>query len=278
MVSGTVQDGLALGKATSYPQQYSPHLLQAIGRAPLRARLGLQQGDALPFRGVDQWMAYELSWLNLKGRPEIAALSIQVPAESPCLVESKSLKLYLNSLNQTRFESRETVLATIEDDLERTLKMPVRLQLLELEWLSAAGVRSAPGLSLDRQDIEIDHYQPAPELLQADRSVSVSESLYSNLLRSCCPVTGQPDWGTLCISYAGPAMNHAALLRYLVSFRNEWAFHEETVERIFLDLLRYCEPHELTVAAYYLRRGGIDISPLRSTSVTDLPWQRMARQ
>lgn len=277
MHSDTGFKDLPLGKPTIYPQTYAPDLLQPIERAPLRARLGLKDG-AWPFRGIDQWMAYELSWLNLKGRPEVAALSIQVPADSRCMVESKSLKLYLNSLNQTRFENRETVLSTLEDDIGRTVEAPVRLQLLELDWLAAVGVRSAPGICLDRQDIEIEQYEPAPELLQVHGEQSVSESLYSNLLRSCCPVTGQPDWGTLFISYAGAPIDHAALLRYVVSFRNEWAFHEETVERVFLDVFRHCRPQELTVGAYYLRRGGIDISPLRSTSIADLPWQRMARQ
>lgn len=273
-----IDRGRVLGRETPYPQAYQPELLEPIERAPLRAALGIAPGAALPFVGVDQWTGYELSWLNLKGRPEVAVLQLAFGADSPCLVESKSLKLYCNSLNQQRFADHAAVTECVRADLSAAAGAPVGVRLLSLATLAEQGVQLPGGDCLDTLDVTIDCYQLEPSLLALSGRGAVRRRVHSNLLRSCCPVTGQPDWGTLIIDYAGPEIEPASLLRYLVSFRDHSGFHEETVERIFLDLQACCQPEMLQVEARYLRRGGLDISPLRSSHRGNWVWQRDIRQ
>lgn len=268
---------LALGKPTRYTATYTPSLLQSVPRAPSREALGVEAGQ-LPFRGMDCWTGYELSWLNRKGRPEIAVMLLQVPASSPCIIESKSLKLYLGSFSQTEFSSRADVLRTLESDLMLAARAPVMVNLLSLDQLEAEGLGHFRGVCLDNLDVDVQHYEVCPELLRVEGEVNVRQSLYSNLLRSCCPVTGQPDWGTLYIQYAGRQIHHGDLLRYIISFRNHSGFHEDTVERAFMDILRQCEPDSLMVYARYLRRGGLEINPFRSTRDEVPPAIRTARQ
>lgn len=268
---------LTLGKPVRYTATYTPSLLQSVQRGPLRAALGIE-GSTLPFHGVDAWTAYELSWLNRKGRPEIAAVHIEVPSSSPCMIESKSLKLYLGSFSQTPFARRADVQRTLESDLALAAKAPVGVTLVGLEQLEADGVVRVAGSCLDVLDVEITHYEVDARLLRANPDMNARESLYSNLLRSCCPVTGQPDWGTVLVQYAGPAIDHASLLRYVVSFRNHSGFHEETVERMFVDIMARCRPNALSVQARYLRRGGIEINPFRSSRDETPTMLRTARQ
>ncbi|HEY3697701.1 MAG TPA: NADPH-dependent 7-cyano-7-deazaguanine reductase QueF [Spongiibacteraceae bacterium] len=253
---------LTLGKSVDYNAVYNPGLLFPIARAPGRAALGLS--SPLPFRGWDIWNAYELSWLNVHGKPEVACAEIWVPVNSPNIVESKSLKLYLNSLNQHRFIDSETVRATIAHDLAQCLNAAPEVHLrLPANWQLVAFAEPA-GECIDAIDVAIEHYQPTPSLLRTQSGI-VTERLFSHLLRSRCPVTGQPDWATVQIEYTGPAIDRAGLLAYIVSFRLHQDFHEHCVERIFVDLQRYCAPQQLAVYARYLRRGGLDINPYRST-------------
>lgn len=251
---------LPLGRAVDYPRAYDPSLLFPIARAQGRASLGLAD-DALPFIGFDRWYAYEVSWLDRRGKPIVATLSLQVPADTPNLVESKSLKLYLNSFNGSRFDDAGEVHARIAADLARAAGGEVAV---------AAGVPAAgeagDGTSIDALDVEIAHYGPPDaSLLAADPGTQADELLRSDLLKSNCPVTGQPDWASVRIAYQGPRIDRAGLLRYLVSFRDHCEFHEQCVERIFVDLMAHCRPARLSVEARYTRRGGLDINPWRAT-------------
>lgn len=251
--------GLPLGRTVDYPRAYDASLLFPIERAAARRELGLD-GDALPFCGVDRWHAYELGWLDLRGKPLAETATFTVPAESPKLVESKSLKLYLNSLNGSRFECRETVRATIARDLSQAAGAPVAVAF-GLPPLDGG----ANAASIDALDVAIEHYgPPRAELLRVDET-TVEETLTSALLKSNCPVTGQPDWASVAIHYRGPRLDRASLLRYLVSFRDHCEFHEQCVERIFLDLMRHARCEALSVEARYTRRGGLDINPWRAT-------------
>jgi 7-cyano-7-deazaguanine reductase len=270
-------DQLPLGKPTDYVSTYTPSLLRSVPRAPLREPLGIE-AEALPFHGADLWNGYELSWLNRRGKPELAVLRLQVPASTPCIIESKSLKLYLNSFSQTNFASRAEVSRTLESDLTLAARAPVSVRLVTLDQVQADGFGHFAGTSLDTLDVDVTEYRAQPSLLQTDREVNVRESVFTHLLRSLCPVTGQPDWGSLQVQYTGPAIDHASLLRYVVSLREHRGFHEETVERIFMDLQRRCRPSSLTVYACYLRRGGLDINPYRSTEPGDPPMIRLGRQ
>ena len=264
-----------LGKPTAYCSQYDPALLFPIPRQDKRDELGIDGGH-LPFVGVDVWTGYELSWLNPKGLPQVAVARFTFDAASPFLVESKSFKLYLNSFNQTVFETWEAARETLEQDLSAASGAPVAVELFSVE--QAPGCLPAPaGECLDHQDIEIHDYALAPEHLRAGGEV-VEETLYSHLLKSNCLVTGQPDWGTVVIQYRGPRIDRAGLLRYIVSFRNHWEFHEQCVERIFTDIQRRCRPERLLVYARYVRRGGLDINPYRASSPMTLPLDRLLRQ
>jgi 7-cyano-7-deazaguanine reductase len=273
-----------LGKPTIYADQYDASLLFPIARAPQRAELGL--GASLPFMGADLWTAFELSWLSPRGKPQVALAHITVPCESVNLIESKSFKLYLGSFNNTRFADAAEVLARLRADLTEAawrgavVQSSVGVKLVAAEWFDREPIEELDGLSLDRLDLDCDRYSPAPELLSAATDEApVSEVLTSNLLRSNCPVTGQPDWGSVQISYFGPQIDQAGLLRYLISFRKHNGFHEDCVERMFMDLQARCQPHRLSVYARYTRRGGLDINPFRTSYPQALPAnRRTARQ
>lgn len=273
-----------LGKASAYVDQYDASLLFPIPRAGKRAEIGI--AGAPPFFGADLWTAFELSWLNLRGKPQVAIAHITVPCETPNIIESKSFKLYLNSFNNTRFADAAEVQAGLRADLSEAVwrgaatTATVGVKMLSPEQFDSEPVHELSGLNLDRLDVECTQYQPAPELLTAAfDEAPVTETLTSHLLKSNCLVTGQPDWGSVQISYSGPQIDQAGLLQYLVSFRNHNEFHEQCVERIFMDITARCRPIKLTVYARYTRRGGLDINPLRTSHPLALPHNvRTARQ
>ena len=267
-----------LGKASSYTDQYDASLLFAIPRADKRAELGV--ADTPPFFGADMWTLYELSWLNLRGKPQVALAHITVPCESPHIVESKSFKLYLNSFNNSRFLDAREVRERIRADVSAATGVGIGIKTIGPELFDREPVHEMDGLNLDRLDVECLHFTPAPELLFAEfDEPPVTETLTSNLLKSNCLVTGQPDWGSVQIAYSGPAINQEGLLQYLVSFRNHNEFHEQCVERIFMDVWSRCKPIKLSVYARYTRRGGLDINPFRCSYPAQLPQNvRTARQ
>ncbi len=273
-----------LGKPVAYAERYDPSLLFPIARLPKREEIGL--AGALPFFGADLWTAFELSWLNPRGKPQVAIAHFTIPCDTPNIVESKSFKLYLGSFTNTVFASadevRERLRADVSEAVWRGAPAPatVGVRLLLPEVFDQEPVHELDGLSLDRLDIECSHYKPAPELLAADfGEPPVEEVLTSNLLKSNCLVTGQPDWGSVQIRYAGHPIDQEGLLRYIVSFRNHDEFHEQCVERIFMDVWRRCKPTRLMVYARYTRRGGLDINPLRTSHPLGLPANvRTARQ
>ena len=267
---------LSLGKASDYIAEYAPQLLQAVPRSLNRDTLGLTSG--LPFHGADLWTLYELSWLNSKGKPMVAMGEVTVDANSRNIIESKSFKLYLNSLNQTRFTDLESVRQTLTRDLAECAEGQVEVRLYTLDEVPHQFAR-LPGQCLDELDLEISAYQFSSELLaNSTQPEMVEEMLHSHLLKSNCLVTSQPDWGSVLIHYRGPRIEGAALLRYLISFRQHNEFHEQCVERIFMDLLHYCQPTELTVYARYTRRGGLDINPFRSNWQSAVTTHRLIRQ
>jgi len=253
-----------LGKATEYQSHYAPELLFPIPRHLKRSEIGIDD-TILPFVGEDLWNAYELSWLNAKGKPVVAVGTFRVPADSPNLIESKSFKLYLNSFNQSTFETPEAVAQTMQRDLSAAAGRDIVVALQPLSSAPTATIGTPEGILIDDLDIACDRYQPAPELLNTLPGDTVEETLYSHLLKSNCLVTGQPDWAMVVIRYRGRPIDRAGLLRYFVSFRNHNEFHEQCVERIFSDLQAHCHPKALAVHARYTRRGGLDINPFRST-------------
>jgi len=273
-----------LGKSSTYVDQYDAALLFPIARRPKRDEIGLP--TTLPFFGADLWTAYELGWLNPRGKPQLALARITVPAESTHIVESKSVKLYLNSFNNSVFADATAVQIRLREDLSAAIwqggniMSSVGVQLVLPQDFDKEPVHELDGLNLDRLDLECTHYQPAPELLTAQfNEVPVTETLASQLLKSNCLVTGQPDWGSVRISYTGPQIDQAGLLQYIVSFRNHNEFHEQCVERIFIDIWRACKPSKLEVYARYTRRGGVDINPWRTSHPMAAPVNiRTARQ
>jgi 7-cyano-7-deazaguanine reductase len=260
-----------LGKQAVYKDQYDPSLLFPIPRIDKRREIGIQAET--PFHGVDIWYGYELSWLNQKGKPETALAVFTYPCDSSHLIESKSFKLYLNSFNQTRFSSREEVSRTLVKDLSQAAGKPV-----EVAFPERLPLDTFKGICLDSQDIEVETYQVNPSLLGCEEEEEVEERLYSNLLKSNCLVTGQPDWGSVAIHYQGPRIDHAGLLKYIISFRQHLEFHEQCIERMFVDLLRECRCKKLTVFGKYTRRGGLDINPFRSNFEQAPPHFRTDRQ
>lgn len=261
-----------LGQISDYPEHYDPGLLFGIERADNRALIGIAPRDegkenALPFVGEDEWHAFELSWLNARGKPLVGVARFSVPASSPRLIESKSWKLYLNSFNQTRLDDTRQLVAILERDLSKVAGSPVTVSVLDVDD-DALMPRRLPGECIDGLDIAIDDYTPSltpgAGMLSVGEEI-VEETLYSHLLKSNCPVTGQPDWGSVMIRYRGPRLDREGLLRYLVSYRQQQDFHEHCVERIFVELMACAHPERLLVMARYLRRGGLDISPWRGT-------------
>jgi 7-cyano-7-deazaguanine reductase len=268
-----------LGKASAYTEQYDPTLLFPIARNQAREAIGI--GTQLPFFGTDIWNAYELSWLNPRGKPQIAIATFYVPAESPNIVESKSFKLYLGSFAQTQVESLDALRDMLKRDVSAACGASVSVKLATpSSEFAKLRLEEFEGLSLDRLDLDADVYHPDPTLLKAAlNEAPVEETLFSNLLKSNCPVTGQPDWGSVQIHYVGPQIDHAGLLRYIISYRNHTGFHEQCVERIFIDILRECQPVKLAVYARYTRRGGLDINPFRTSYNLPMPDNaRLARQ
>jgi 7-cyano-7-deazaguanine reductase len=264
--------------------QYDASLLFPIPRSDKRLEMGLS--EPLPFMGADLWTAFELSWLNMRGKPQVGLAHITVPCETPNIVESKSVKLYLNSLNNTQFADPQTVQNTLRANLSEAVwrgaeaKGTVGVKIIPPEAFDREPVHELDGLNLDRLDIECSHTQPAPELLKASLGESpVSEVLVSHLLKSNCLVTGQPDWGSVSISYSGAQIDQGGLLQYIVSFRNHNEFHEHCVERMYMDIMARCQHTKLSVQARYTRRGGVDINPWRSSHSQAMPPQiRTARQ
>lgn len=252
-----------LGKTVSYDAAYDPGLLFPLARAPGREKLLLPASATM--HGWDIWTGYELSWLEPAGKPRVACAEFRIPADSPNIVESKSFKLYLNSLNQHRFAGPDEVCSTLERDLGECLGVTPEVRLLLPDAWSALGHCDMPGVCIDDIDIAVEHYEPAPQLLRRQSERVVEERLFSRLLRSRCPVTGQPDWATVIVEYRGAELDRAGLLAYIVSFRQHQDFHEQCIERMFADILQRCAPERLTVYGRYLRRGGLDINPWRST-------------
>jgi 7-cyano-7-deazaguanine reductase len=273
-----------LGKSSAYPDRYDPALLYPMERAPKRAEIGISGQPR--FMGCDLWTAYELSWLTPRGKPQVALAQISIPCESTHLIESKSLKLYLNSLNNTAFADSVAVQETLVRDLSAAIwqggavRASALVKIIAPEQFDLQTVEELSGLSLDRLDIECTQYTPAPELLSASlHEQPVSETLTSQLLKSNCLVTGQPDWASIQIRYTGPQIDQPGLLQYLVSYRNHNEFHEQCVERIYTDIWSRCKPTHLTVYARYTRRGGLDISPYRTSHPGPMPLNvRTARQ
>ena len=265
-----------LGRAAKYPERHDPELLFSIERAPQRALLGLD--GARPFGGVDLWTAYEVSWLDAAGKPQVAIATFAVPAASPRIIESKSVKLYLAGLNLTRFGAGAEVTATLAHDLSRAAGAPIAVTLSKPRGNKAWPHSDLAGICIDALPIAVDSFRPLPEALTAAGRVR-SETLYSRLFRSVCPVTGQPDYACVQIAYRGRRIDRAGLLRYLVSFRRHPGFHEHCVERMFADVWLRCQPETLSVYARFTRRGGIDINPYRSSGGGRPPVRvRTARQ
>lgn len=263
-----------LGKATAYINRYDSSLLYPIARDINWKRQNIDR-KTLPFRGVDVWNAYELSWLNSRGKPVVALAEFRVPATSTHIIESKSLKLYLNSFNLTRFSSDKEVISHLTQDLSKAAGGQVEVKVYSAK--DRVEIGSFAGHCIDDLDINIEHYEPAPQLLTVGNEIT-HEVLVSHLLKSNCPVTGQPDWASIQVRYQGPKIDARGLLGYLISYREHGDFHEQCVETIFMDIWNRCRPQKLSVYARYVRRGGLDINPYRS-SLNDRPNNpRLARQ
>jgi len=265
-----------LGRQADHVDRYDASLLFAVPRAPQRAALGIV--GPLPFTGIDAWTAYELTWLDANGKPQVALASFEVPAESPSIIESKSMKLYLGSFAQTRHAGMTEVAATIERDLSGACGARVGVTLRGPSAFKTQAIRELDGESLDDFPVTCVAYDVVPDVLSAGGG-STDEALTTHLFRSVCPVTGQPDIASLQIAYRGPAIDREALLRYLVSYRCHAGFHEHCVERIFMDVATRCRTERLTVLARFTRRGGLDINPFRTNAGVAHPGNvRTARQ
>jgi 7-cyano-7-deazaguanine reductase len=286
--AGNTPASSQLGKTSAYVDQYDAGLLFPIPRSEKRAEIGI--AGALPFMGADLWTAFELSWLNARGKPQLAIAHITIPCESPNICESKSVKLYFNSFNNTRFEGSDHGLAAVREAIALDMgastsgkprgENRMGVKLIPAEAFSDQKMEELDGENLDRLDVDCTHYTPAPQLLTAAFDEQpVSEILVSHLLKSNCLVTGQPDWGSVQISYTGPQIEQGGLLQYIVSFRNHNEFHEQCVERIYMDVMQRCKPTKLAVYARYTRRGGVDINPFRTSHPQAVPANvRSARQ
>lgn len=279
MIKPTFMDkSLPLGKPTEYVSIYTPSLLCPIPRKEGRQALEIEQ-DKLPFQGVDLWTSYELSWLDPNGKPHVAIGKFYFPASSPSMVESKSFKLYLNSYNQTRFNTLSEVISTLETDLSTTCGGPVIVHVLPLNKITQDGLSHFAAENIDGLDIQVDAYEISRTLLRTEEgSPKIKESLSSDLLKTNCPVTGQPDWASVVVNYFGRPIDRAGLLKYIISYREHQGFHENCVEQIFMDILSRCKPDQLTVVARYTRRGGLDINPIRSNCGEEGFDLRLARQ
>ncbi len=261
---------------TAYKDSYLSSLLRSLPRREQRQPLGIT-GNKLPFDGFDIWNAYEFSWLNAKGRPEVALARFQMPVGSVNFIESKSFKLYLGSCNNTKFALRSEVVDTLKSDLSRAINAPVKVLLMTPEEVQKEGLGQLCGTCLDYLDVEISDYRWNPELLEPETE-TVQETLYTHLFRSLCPITGQPDLGSITVQYEGPGIRHEGLLKYLVSYRNQAAFGEQITEQIFVDIMEQCSPRKLAVIARFNRRGGIDINVHRTSELASTDEVRIWRQ
>ena len=268
---------IPLGKASRYPETYAPEMLAAVARDEARAALGLVSSESLPFFGIDLWNAWELSWLEPGGKPAIAVAEIEVPADSPNIVESKSLKLYLNSFAMSRYGSANAVREIVSADLSEVAGAPVAVRLIEGDSERFA-VKSLPGECIDGLDVDCGETDVDADALSSNPDECVAEALHSHLLRSLCPVTSQPDFASVLVTYRGPRIDRSDLLRYVVSFRRHQDFHESCVERMFTDIMKHCGCESLSVYARYTRRGGIDINPYRSSGEEAPDNRRLWRQ
>jgi len=271
------KDELLLGVETNYLTSYAPEVLCPIPRGPGRKAIDIKSPPE--FYGFDLWTAYELSWLDRRGKPSVAIADISIPCDSENLVESKSLKLYLNSLNQTVFSSIQNVATTMERDISNCVNGQVSIDIYTPEGFRHRGLSSFPGTCLDDLDVNIDAYEPDPSLLSLNyEGGQVTESFFSHLLKTNCPVTGQPDWASILVRYTGLPILPEGLLKYIISYRNHQDFHEQCVERIYTEINELCQPDELEVYARYTRRGGLDINPYRSSKNIEPPSLRLSRQ
>lgn len=269
-------DTSSLGQQTEYIEHYSPDLLFPIARQLSRQQLLLT--DTLPFYGGDVWTGYEVSWLDQQGKPQVAIAEFIIPCASEFIIESKSFKLYLNSLNQTRYDSVAQLEAVLASDLSSAAGANVEVSLQTLRHFSARGINQVQGELIDDLPVVVGQYHPAPELLAVSEELT-EETLCSDLLKTNCPVTGQPDWASVEVRYRGHKIVRESLLRYIISFRQHQDFHEHCVERMFMDILTRCKPDSLSVYARYTRRGGLDINPFRSTEQDCvIPSLRLVRQ
>jgi 7-cyano-7-deazaguanine reductase len=275
-ITKTDSKRMVLGRQADYAPQYDPDQLCPIPRSLGRNAAGIEETPSFA-HGQDIWNIYELSWLSLRGKPLVAMAEVRVPWNSPCLIESKSFKLYCNSFNMTALESADALQEMMIRDLSRAAGADVLVRIVPPEMFSRITLAEPTGTCIDDQDISGFTYQPDPSLL-ATAPETKRETLFTRLFRSCCPVTGQPDWATVCIAYDGPRILHDALLRYLVSYREHQGFHEACVERIHADISRHCGTIELEVSARFTRRGGLDINPVRSTRPASWPNPRDPRQ
>jgi 7-cyano-7-deazaguanine reductase len=258
-------NGIELGKKSSYDAYYDPDKLFPIPRLDKRKELGLDENAPLPFFGFDLWNHYEVSWLNLKGKPMVGIAQIIYDCCSPYIIESKSMKLYFNSFNQSQIEDIKKLQSIVKKDIQNKIQAEVKVIIYSLNELNSCHeITNFKSLCIDDQDIECHEYTLNPQLLKTS-DIETKETIHSHLLKSNCLVTYQPDWGSIEISYHGPQINHASLLKYLVSYRNHNEFHEQCIERIFLDIMNYCKPKELTILGRYTRRGGVDINPFRTS-------------
>lgn len=266
-----------LGKNTAYISTYAPDLLFPIPRETKRAEIGIYQ--ELPFFGYDTWNAYEVSWLSENGKPNVAIIQFDIAADSKNIIESKSFKLYLNSFNNTKLKSKDALLDILAKDLKSAVQGEINIKLFQLKDFNKAELTNFEGHYIDDLEGDFEFSNTDPNCLIINTNKIIHEKLCSDLLKSNCLVTGQPDWGSISIEYRGPEINKLSLLKYIVSYRNHNEFHEQCVERIFKDLLEYCKPTELTVEARYTRRGGLDINPIRSTNkISPASNLRMPRQ
>lgn len=256
-----------LGKETKYSDRYDPEQLFAVPRSLNRDPLGINP-QALPFNGYDVWHHYEVSWLNPRGKPIAAIATIIYGCDTENIIESKSMKLYFNSFNNTEFSSKESVTETIKNDLSKYITGDIDIHLTLIHDIQKQSYQPLEGICLDTIEVDCHQYELDPTLLRHD-ALDVTETLYSHLLRSNCLITGQPDWGSVKIVYQGNKINHASLLQYLVSYRNHSGFAEHCIEQIFMDILQYCKPKSLSVYGCFTRRGGIDINPVRSTELVN---------
>jgi len=266
-----------LGQSTDYVDQYTPELLYPLPRKAKRDELCIDSSN-LPFKGVDIWNSYELSWLNPSGKPQVGIVEFSFPCDSANIIESKSFKLYLNSLNQSTFGSAKQLEGVLAKDLSLVAGREVGVNILSLDQDIAVNSGNENRQLIDLLDISGFSYEVDSSLLFATKGLQVERQLVSHLLKTNCPVTGQPDWASVLIDYSGDAIDQEGLLRYIVSYRNHQDFHEQCVERIFMDIMDKCAPEKLTVYARYTRRGGLDINPLRTTETTFSGNIRLSRQ